>query len=221
MRRFIKTGLLILGFALCSMTTNSTSNAEELLYIANIETPEEYHLRQSFDISLKDRWLIKHYPAISPINPKDITRISSFYGERIHPIYESKHIHQGIDLAAPEATPVLATGSGEVRSVKESGWGYGLQIVIGHDDEYTTRYAHLSKILVSEGDLVSQGDTIGEVGSTGLSTGNHLHYEISHHHERIDPLSIYPDTLQESAYLDYLQNVNDYYTSCSDFLFNI
>ena len=138
----------------------------------------------------------------------------------MHPIYNKPHLHTGIDLAAVEGTPIIAAGEGIILSTETKG-GYGKQISIEHNDGYITRYAHLSKILVKTGDVVNRGDTIGEVGSTGLSTGNHLHYEISHHNEYIDPLSIYPDTLQEDTYLVYLQKVNDHYTSCSDFMSNI
>ena len=220
MKKWFKTIFLTVALVFTSMTTLPTEDVFDYNYALSKETPESLHILKSFGISLKESKLIEKYPVMSPINPQDITRISSFYGERIHPIYHRKHIHRGIDFASPQGTAVVATGDGIVSSIKTWG-GYGKQVVIKHRDGYSTRYAHLHKILVNKDDLVSQGDTIGQVGTTGLSTGNHLHYEISHQNRHIDPLSIFPDTLQGKAYLDYLQKVNDHYTSCSDFLFNI
>lgn len=213
MRKFIKTLLLSLGMIF--ITTLTTPNATDgtLYDLVSSETPESLYTMRYFGVGIRTREDIKHYPALFPLNIQDATRISSFYGERNHPIYNTKHIHTGIDIAAYKGSPVIATGDGIVASIKGLR-GYGRQIVIEHKDEYSTRYAHLSKILVEEGAIVMAGDTIGEVGSSGLSTGNHLHYEISHHYKYIDPLSIYPDTIQEQTYLTYLQDVNNHYLSC-------
>ena len=220
MRKFMQTLLFSLALIFTSsLTTTPNETDGELYSIVETQTTESLDLMKVFHVSITESESIKQYPAITPINPTDITRISSFYGERIHPIYKRKFIHRGLDLASPKGTPVIATGDGIVLGTKRVG-GYGKQITIGHKDDYTSRYAHLSKILVNKGDTISRGDTIGKVGSTGLSTGNHLHYEISHHNRHIDPLSIYPDTLQDHAYLNYLQNVNDYYSSCSDLMSN-
>ncbi|MDX2257196.1 MAG: M23 family metallopeptidase [Pseudanabaenaceae cyanobacterium bins.39] len=103
--------------------------------------------------------------------------ISSIFGERVHPITGKVTFHQGTDLAAPEGTPVVAAFSGYV---EVSGWvgGYGLMVVISHGDTHETRYAHLSEVLVKPGQKVKQGTVIGLVGSTGMATGPHLHFEI-------------------------------------------
>jgi murein DD-endopeptidase MepM/ murein hydrolase activator NlpD len=127
----------------------------------------------------------------------------------MHPIYNKKSIHKGIDIASPRGTTVRATGDGIVVGIKKWG-GYGKQVIIEHEDEYSTRYAHLSKILINKGDTVSMGDKIGEVGSTGLSTGNHLHYEISHHNKHINPMSIYSDTLELSGYMAHWDKINEH-----------
>jgi murein DD-endopeptidase MepM/ murein hydrolase activator NlpD len=200
------------------MIPNQTDG--KLFEIVRTETPETLALLHNFDVNILDRDAIVQYPSICPIAIKDISRISSFYGPRIHPIYKREHIHTGIDLAANEGVDVLATGSGKV--VRSSSWGgYGKQIIIDHENGFMTRYAHLSKQMVEKGDTVDFGQKIGEVGSTGLSTGNHLHYEIIHHNRCIDPLSIYPDTIQRKNYLSYLKVINDHYLSCSDNLFNL
>ena len=220
MRKWIKTLLFTTAFVLTSVSTIPAETTFDMAYAYSKEIPESLHVLQSFGISLRDRELINRYPSICPINPKDVSYISSVYGWRMHPIYHGKQFHRGIDYAARYGTPVIATGDGTVVGIKRWG-GYGRQIMIDHYNGYRTRYAHLSKALVKVGDRVSRGDTIGHVGSTGLSTGDHLHYEIIHNNKSIDPMSILPDTLQIGEYLDYLQKLNDHAESSSDFLFNI
>lgn len=105
-------------------------------------------------------------------------RVSSRFGSRTHPVTKVRKFHQGLDLPKPWGTPVYPSRSGVVI---EAGWqgGYGQLIVIRHSDGYTTRYGHLSKIYVKDGQFVHRGKTmIGRVGSTGLSTGPHLHFEV-------------------------------------------
>lgn len=96
----------------------------------------------------------------------------------MHPISGRISGHQGIDLGGRTGNPVYATGDGTVAFNNEGVRGYGLQVLIDHGFGYKTRYAHLSKILVSPGQKVKRGELIGEVGSTGRSTGPHLHYEV-------------------------------------------
>jgi murein DD-endopeptidase MepM/ murein hydrolase activator NlpD len=100
-------------------------------------------------------------------------------------------MHQGIDFAAQSGAPIHATASGKVI---HSGWeaGYGKSVVLEHDSGLQTRYAHCSKLLVKEGARVSQGDTIAKVGSTGHSTGPHLHFEVIVQGERKNPAWYYP-----------------------------
>jgi murein DD-endopeptidase MepM/ murein hydrolase activator NlpD len=103
--------------------------------------------------------------------------ISSVFGSRVHPVTGQIRFHQGTDLAAAAGTPVVAAFSGRV---EVAGWmgGYGLMVVLSHGSDTETRYAHLSEILVQDGQEVKQGTVIGLVGSTGLSTGPHLHFEL-------------------------------------------
>ena len=104
-------------------------------------------------------------------------RISSGFGMRYHPVLGRTRMHDGYDLAKPWGSPVYSARSG---TVVDAGWGegYGMLITIRHSDGFTTRYGHLSKILVRPGQRVSRGALIGKVGSTGLSTGPHLHFEV-------------------------------------------
>lgn len=106
-----------------------------------------------------------------------IVPISSGFGWRVHPVTGISTFHQGIDLAASFGTPVLAAHSGEVVAADWLG-GLGNAVVINHGDDSETRYGHLSQILVTPGQYVKQGTVIGLVGSTGMTTGPHLHFEL-------------------------------------------
>lgn len=222
MRKFMKTALLTLWFVLVSMSTvpNEGSNAAEYALASRIQSTESKHVMKEFGLAITEEKLIKMYPVICPIPEVDGVYVSSYYGPRIHPIYKARHQHKGIDIAARKGTAVVATGNGQVTGTKSRG-GYGKQILIEHADGYMTRYAHLNTILVNTGDIVKQGDTIGTVGTTGLSTGNHLHYEIIKDKKVIDPLFMLPDTLQRNEYLSYSQKLSEFYKERSDYLFNI
>lgn len=104
----------------------------------------------------------------------------ALYGDRIHPIYKVKRKHEGIDIRRPKGTPVRATADGTVliSKMQGDGKGYGNYIVVKHSKDSYSIYAHLSKRLVAACQLVKDGQKIGEVGSTGDSTGPHLHYGI-------------------------------------------
>ena len=115
-------------------------------------------------------------------------RISSLYGNRIHPITGRRRFHEGIDIAAPHGNGVYAYTSGKI---VQAGWngGYGLSILIDHGNGLKTRYAHLSKIGVRIGQRVETGDRIGAIGSTGNSTGPHLHFEVIKNGRTQNPLN--------------------------------
>ncbi|WP_448376465.1 peptidoglycan DD-metalloendopeptidase family protein [Fervidobacterium sp.] len=119
--------------------------------------------------------------------------ISSEYGWRIHPIYNKRLFHTGLDIRAQTGTPVFAARSGVVKfaGVKS---GYGNIIIIEHSGGYETYYAHLSKINVFVGLRIEKGDFIGRVGSTGTSTGPHLHFEVRKYDETNDPVAYLPRT---------------------------
>jgi len=118
--------------------------------------------------------------------PVEDVRLTSGYGMRDHPILQKRRHHNGVDLAAAQGTPVYATADGMVG--KAQYWGsYGNYVQIEHGGELETRYAHLSSYTVSMGDTVHKGDLIGYIGTTGRSTGPHLHYEVRVAGEPVDP----------------------------------
>ena len=118
--------------------------------------------------------------------PVEVARMSSDFGMRTHPVLGGRRNHNGIDLAAPNGTPVYATADGYV-SKAERWSSYGNYIQIEHGGDMETRFAHLSGYNVTEGQQVKKGDLIGYVGSTGRSTGPHLHYEVRIAGEAVDP----------------------------------
>ncbi|MCI9541044.1 MAG: peptidoglycan DD-metalloendopeptidase family protein [Lachnospiraceae bacterium] len=113
--------------------------------------------------------------------------ISSNYGYREHPITKQEQIHRGLDIASPKGTPVYATHTGMVTTATYDS-GYGNYIVITDDKGFTTKYAHLSSLQVTAGQTVEKGTEIGQVGSTGNSTGNHLHLEVLQNGQYYNPL---------------------------------
>ncbi len=113
-------------------------------------------------------------------------RVTSDFGGRVDPLAGEHRHHDGLDLAAPEGTPVLAVRGGVVRRAGDAG-GYGNLVEIDHGDGVTTRYAHQAELRVAPGDRVEAGDVLGTVGSTGRSTGPHLHLEGRVDGEAVDP----------------------------------
>ena len=124
----------------------------------------------------------------TPING---ARLSSGFGMRKHPILGYNKKHQGVDFAAPTGTPIMAAGTGHIEFIGNNG-GAGKYIRIKHLNGYKTSYSHLSKYAsgIKKNVRVTQGQTIGYVGNTGLSTGPHLHYEVIYNGERINPMKM-------------------------------
>lgn len=119
--------------------------------------------------------------------PLSYTYISSYYGGRIHPITGKKDFHMGIDMPAPSGTPVYAALAGRVIYANWLG-SYGRAVIIDHGGGIVTLYAHNSSIVTSEGQTVGQGDVVAKVGTTGSSTGNHLHFEVRKNGSHTNPL---------------------------------
>lgn len=113
-------------------------------------------------------------------------RMSSDFGFRRRPCRGGSHYHPGLDIANVRATPIEATGAGMVVDVSRDR-GYGLMVEIDHGRGWTTRYAHLSKVDVKEGDQLRAGDLVGEMGRSGRATGVHLHYELRRYGLAVDP----------------------------------
>ncbi|NQZ78748.1 MAG: M23 family metallopeptidase, partial [Ekhidna sp.] len=124
-------------------------------------------------------------PAIQPVSNKELKRLASGYGMRMHPIYKVRKMHWGIDFSLPTGSPVYATGDGEVLATITRFSGYGKYIKLNHGFGYQTLYGHLNKFLVKPGDKVKRGQVIGYSGNTGTSTGPHLHYEVIKDGEKV------------------------------------
>lgn len=146
-----------------------------------VDIPDD--IKESEDIKA-NKLIIDIIPHSKPI--RDYYRLSSSFGYRFHPTHFRWQMHSGVDMACPKGTSVYVPIDG---TVVKSGWinGYGNYIKIKHSNGFETVYAHLSKINVKEGQKVKKDSVIGLVGSTGRSTGSHLHYEVLKDHKRVDP----------------------------------
>ncbi|MEK6477197.1 M23 family metallopeptidase [Catalinimonas sp. 4WD22] len=139
-------------------------------------------------------------PAIQPVSNKELRRLASGFGMRMHPIYKVKMMHPGIDFSAPQGTPIYATGAGKVVTVKSSFTGYGKQVEIEHGFGYITKYAHMSDFNVKVGQTVERGQCIGYVGNTGTSTAPHLHYEILKDGDKVNPIHFFYQDITAEEY---------------------
>lgn len=167
---------------------------------------------QSFDelrrlaLSRADR--LSHIPAIQPISEVHLKQMASGYGRRVDPIYGTVKMHEGMDFACDIGTPVYATGNG---TVSAADWhsGYGNRIDIDHGFGYLTRYAHLSKIIVTPGQQVKRGDLIGYSGDTGKSTGPHVHYEVRLKNVPQNPVNYYFYDLTPEEYAAMIEHAEN------------
>ncbi|MDR0368440.1 MAG: M23 family metallopeptidase [Bacteroidales bacterium] len=151
-------------------------------------------------------------PAISPV--KNPTVISGF-GMRYHPIYKISRPHTGIDLIGKSGTPIYATADGVVVSNPDGYSGYGITVILDHGRGYQTLYAHLSKKNVKEGQRVKRGEVIGFMGTTGLSVGVHLHYEVIKNGEKVNPVHYFFGDLSPEEYNKILQQASEVNQSLS------
>jgi murein DD-endopeptidase MepM/ murein hydrolase activator NlpD len=163
-----------------------------------------YVQSKSFDVLIElarnKEEMLRSVPAIIPISNKDLTRVASGFGLRIHPIYKIIKFHYGMDFTAPAGTDVYSSGNGVVISIQSSQRGLGKNITIDHGCGYSSTYAHLSNFNVRVGQKVQRGDIIGYVGNTGTSIANHLHYEIKLNGVNVDPVNYYFEDLSPSEY---------------------
>jgi len=160
-------------------------------------------------IEEKDKMLAS-LPSIKPVREdklnKSMMQMSGF-GMRVHPIHKVRKMHAGIDFSAKTGTPIYASGDGVVNRVQNAGSGYGNNVMVNHGYGYETLYAHMSKILVKPGQKVKKGQKIGLVGSTGSSTGPHLHYEVHYKGQPINPIDFCQDGLKPQEYAQLVESV--------------
>lgn len=149
--------------------------------------------------------MLSSIPAIQPIPNKNLRRIASGFGYRVDPIYKTRKMHKGIDFTAPRGTKIYATGDAVVKKVEHARWGYGSHVMLSHGYGYTTLYAHMSRTNVRVGQKVTRGQLIGLVGSTGKSTGPHLHYEVHKNGTAVNPVGYFYNDLSSEQYEEILK----------------
>lgn len=183
-------------------TTKKSNELKKQLYLQSKSYDDLMKLAKNNEARLQ------HLPAIQPVLNKDLKRTASGYGWRIDPVYRTRRFHEGMDFTAPSGTDIFATGDG---TIIFTGWkqGYGNCIDIDHGFGYMTRYGHCSRIISNRGQKVKRGDVIGLVGSTGKSTGPHLHYEVHFRGKVMNPQNFYYLDLSPSEYDKMVQMCNN------------
>ncbi|MEY3208833.1 MAG: hypothetical protein RL064_864 [Bacteroidota bacterium] len=132
--------------------------------------------------------LLRAIPAIQPVSNKNLKRVASGFGYRIDPLYKDYRLHAGLDFSAPMGTPIYATSDGVIQVAGFNTDGYGNKVVINHGYGYQTLYGHMVRVKAKVGQSIKRGEVIGYVGSTGKSTGAHLHYEVIKRGAKVDPV---------------------------------
>lgn len=161
-----------------------------------------------FQMAKKKELMLAAIPAIQPVQNRDLTRMASGFGMRMHPILKYKKFHAGMDFTAPIGTPIYATGKGVVIQADAESSGYGLHVKISHGYGYVTVYAHMSRTKARVGEKVNRGDIIGYVGNSGLSSGPHCHYEVIKNEEALNPVNFYFNDLTPAEYDKMLELSN-------------
>jgi len=151
------------------------------------------------DMAINKELMLASIPAIQPISNKDLKRTASGWGNRMHPIYKIVKFHYGIDFTAPTGTEIYSTGDGTIKQVTTDR-SYGNYIIVDHGYGLETLYAHMSTFNVRKGQKIKRGDVIGFVGSTGLSTAPHLHYEVIRNGQKVNPINYFFNDLTADEY---------------------
>ena len=192
----------LLGLSNSELMTNTSKKIDQL-------TKQLYLQSKSFDevidLAKNKSNMLASIPAIQPVANKDLKRMASGYGYRIHPIYKTRKMHYGMDFSAKTGTEIYATGDGIVSKIKRSKRGYGNYVKINHGFGYETLYAHMSKYIVKRGQKVKRGEVIGYVGNSGISTAPHLHYEVRKDNKKINPMNFYYNDLSPEEYEKMLE----------------
>ncbi len=157
-----------------------------------------------FEMARNKEEMLASIPAIMPMRVKDIKYISSFFGYRPDPIYNIAKFHSGVDFSTNLNAEIYATGDGVV-DIDKTQWGYGKMVTIDHGYGYKSMYAHLNRFAVRKGQKVKRGQLIGYAGSTGKSTGIHLHYELRKDDVPIDPIHFFFNDLTPEQYEQILE----------------
>ncbi len=164
-------------------------------------------LDEIYDMARNKTERLAAMPAIMPL-AKNKSQVVSGFGYRYHPILHYRRLHSGIDMTAPAGTPVYATGDGVVRVAGRNAQGYsgyGVVVLVDHGFGFQTLYAHMQGVNVRVGQKVKRGEQIGTVGSSGMSSGNHLHYEVIQNGKKVDPVYYFYNDLTPQEYEDVLE----------------
>lgn len=153
--------------------------------------------------------MLASIPSIQPVSNKDLERIASGFGVRIDPVYKVPKFHAGLDFTAPTGTEIYATGDGIVELVEFNYGGYGNQVIINHGYGYKTRYGHMSRFAVRKGQKIKRGEKVGFVGSTGKSTGPHLHYEVLKDDNAINPIYFFYNDLNDAMFAKIIERTKN------------
>ncbi|MCK5198294.1 MAG: M23 family metallopeptidase [Spirochaetales bacterium] len=141
------------------------------------------------DIFASQGDLLADLPTVWPVGSGVVGRLTNYFGPEIHPFTGQWYLHKGIDIASyRRGVPIVAAANGKVVERMYDAMGFGNYVVIRHSYGYSTKYGHLDKVFVEEGDTVTQGQKLGTMGNTGLSTGQHLHFEVRIGSQVVDPL---------------------------------
>lgn len=169
--------------------------------------------RELLKLAKEKEKLLACIPAIQPVRNTDLKKRISGFGFRIDPIYKTKQMHTGMDFTADKGTEVYVTGDGYVEEIERKKWGYGNCIIVNHGYGYKTRYAHLSAFKVKKGQKLKRGELIGLIGSTGKSTGPHLHYEVEVNGKKVNPIGYYHSDLSPEQFEQLLEMSENSYQS--------
>ena len=163
------------------------------------------------DLAANKELMATALPALIPVNPHDIKgNIGPFRPNgRLSPVDGVVRPHLGIDMTGYTGAPIYAAGDGFVSHTGWSAGGHGINVVVDHGYGYQTRYAHLSKSLVTDGQWVKRGELVGDMGSTGRSSGTHLHYEVIYRGNRVDPMSYIQVNMSPEEFEKIVERVNE------------
>lgn len=190
-----------------NLLKNTTMRVDDLTKRLYVESKS---LDEIYDMARTKNERLASMPAIMPVD-KSKCKVVSGFGFRYHPILKYRRLHTGIDMTARPGTPVYATGDGVVRvaSRNPQGYsGYGIVVVVDHGFGFKTLYAHLNSATVRVGRKVKRGEQIGTVGSSGLSSGSHLHYEVILNGKQVDPVYYFFNDLTPQEYEEVIEQAS-------------
>ena len=194
------------GMEIANLVTETSKRIDQMtkrLYVQSLSFDEVYKMAST----KKDR--MDHVPAIMPLAKNSCSVISGF-GTRYHPILHYRRMHTGVDLSAKTGTPIYATGDGVVKVAGRSDdlGGYGIAVLIDHGYGYQSLYAHMSEVKVRQGQSVKRGELLGLVGSTGLASGPHCHYEVWLNGNKVNPIYYFFNDLTPKEYEEVIEAAN-------------